>query len=421
MSWSESLPAVAARNVTVRVSAAVARPLRRGHPWLFDRGIVHLSHDGAPGARAVVFDDASRKLVGVGLWDPHSPIRVKMLHAAAGKPRTIDATFFAERVAEALALRAPLLAAGDTDGYRAVFGESDGLPGFVADCYAGTLVVKLYSEAWGPWLPTVLELLRAALAPERIVLRLARALQGAGISALGGLRDGDVLEGPALPAGAVVVFRENGLRFECDPVRGQKTGFFLDQRDNRSRVEALSGGCEVLNVFSYSGGFSLYAARGGARTAVSLDLNPLALAAAQRNFALNVEHDPAVAACHHECLEGDAFERLEALAASRRRFDVVVIDPPAFARREEHASRALQAYARLVELGLGVLSPGGRLVLASCSSRVSAEDFRANALAAAARAGRPLREVVATGHALDHPVRESFPEAAYLKALFATA
>jgi 23S rRNA (cytosine1962-C5)-methyltransferase len=215
-----------------------------------------------------------------------------------------------------------------------------------------------------------------------------------------------------------VVFRENGLRFEADPIRGQKTGFFLDQRDNRARVGDLARGRSVLNAFSYSGGFSLYAARGGAREVTSLDISQPALDAAARHFTLN-DDVPAVAACQHELLCADAFEAFEALAEGKRLFDVVVVDPPAFAKKQSEVDRALSAYARLCRLALRVLKPGGELVLASCSSRVSAEAFRDNALSAASRAGRPLRIHEETGHALDHPV--GFPEGAYLKCVFARA
>jgi 23S rRNA (cytosine1962-C5)-methyltransferase len=215
-----------------------------------------------------------------------------------------------------------------------------------------------------------------------------------------------------------VIFDENGLRFEVDPVRGQKTGFFLDQRDNRARVEALAAGARVLNVFAYTGGFSLYAARGGARAVTSLDLSALALAAAERNFALN-RALPAVAAAQHELLAGDAFDALAELARARRTFDLVIVDPPAFAKRQAEVERALAAYARLTRLALAVTRPGGTLVIASCSSRVSAAAFYDAVLAAAAQAGRPLRELARTGHALDHPVR--FAEGEYLKCLFAVA
>ena len=213
-------------------------------------------------------------------------------------------------------------------------------------------------------------------------------------------------------------FSENGLRFEADVLRGQKTGFFFDQRDNRARAGKLAAGKRTLNVFAYTGGFSLYAARGGAPEVLSIDSSAPALAAAERNFALNRDL-PAVAACRHTILAADAFDALADLRGRGERFELVIVDPPAFAKREDEVAGALQSYGRLTELALGVLAPGGTLVMASCSSRVSAPDFFATVHRAAAHAGRPLAEIDRTGHAIDHPIR--FPEGAYLKCLFATA
>jgi 23S rRNA (cytosine1962-C5)-methyltransferase len=199
-------------------------------------------------------------------------------------------------------------------------------------------------------------------------------------------------------------------------LHGQKTGFFLDQRENRARVEGLAAGKETLNVFAYTGGFSLYAARGGASSVVSLDISAPALAAARRNFDLN-RALPGVAAARHELLVEDAFSALARLARDGRRFDLVIVDPPAFAKQQSEIPAALRSYERLAGLALGVLRPGGTLVMASCSSRVGAEDFFAAVRRGAARAGRPLKEFAHTGHPVDHPV--SFAEGAYLKCLYA--
>lgn len=402
-------PAPSSRSVRLRVSGSAESSLRRGHPWLFAERIQDQSHAGAAGDLAVVFDK-KRAFLAVGLWDPLSPIRMRVLRARESGP--IDREFWAGRVATALARRAPL-AETDTDGYRLIHGESDGLPGLVVDRYAGTAVVKLYTHAWLPHLARVLEALLERQPLERVVLRFARLLSEVPGS-LGGLVDGQVVFGP--PCDGTLTYREHGLRFEVDPVHGQKTGCFLDQRDNRARVGERSRGRAVLNVFSYTGGFSLAAARGGAREVLSQDLSAPALAAAERNFALNA-HLPAVAAARHEILQGDAFACLSALAAAGRRFDLVIIDPPAFARKRAQVAGALAAYARLTELGLALLEPGGTAVLASCSSPVSADDFRTTVSAAARRVGRPLMSVEETGHALDHPT--DFEESRYLKCLFA--
>jgi 23S rRNA (cytosine1962-C5)-methyltransferase len=405
------LPRPAERNVTLRLARGAEGHVRRGHPWVFDRAIEHQSHEGAAGDLAVLFDH-KRALLALGLYDPTSPIRVRVLQRK--KPVPIDEAFFARALDAAIEQRAPLLGT-DTDGYRVVHGENDGLPGLVVDRYADTLVVKLYSLAWFPRLRDVLPPLHARLAPRHVVLRQSRAVQLL-TADLYGLEEGQALtQGPLTTP---VVFKEEGLRFEADPVRGQKTGFFLDQRENRALVERKAQGRRVLNAFAYSGGFSLYAARGGAVEVVSLDSSGPALAHAARNFELN-QDDSRVAACKHELLCEDAFAAFERLAAEGRRFDLVIIDPPAFAKRQEEVGRALASYGRLVRLGLGVLKVGGELVMASCSSRVSVEDLREVTLQQAKAARRALRIELETAHALDHPI--GFSEGAYLKCLFASA
>ena len=405
------IPTSTEQRVAVRVTPAAERAIRQGHPWLFDQAIRQQNHEGRPGDLAVIFDK-QRRFLAVGLYDPHSPIRVRILHQ--GKPATINGDFFRARLAAAAQVRAPLQKS-DTTGYRLIHGENDGMPGLVVDCYGQTLVIKLYTSAWLPHLRDVLSALEHAAPAERIVLRLGRAMQE---HHLYGLGDGAILFGPELDG--PVIFCENGLHFEVDPVRGQKTGFFLDQRENRARVEKLAGGKTVLNVFAYTGGFSLYAARGGARAVVSIDMSRPALAAAARNFDLNRAHPSVAAAARkHELLAEDAFEALARLGRDGRRFDVAIIDPPAFAKKRAKVERAISAYRRLVRLGLGVLQPGGALVMASCSSKVGADEFFTAVHQAAVQAGRPLREIERTGHPLDHPV--GFKEGAYLKCLFAAA
>jgi 23S rRNA (cytosine1962-C5)-methyltransferase len=409
------IPAPAARRIALRVTPEAERALRQGHPWLFDRAIRQQSNDGQPGDLAVIFDRKGRFLA-VGLYDPRSSLRVRIL--AHGEPAAIDRDWFTARLAAAAAVRAPLLqqpAQALTTGYRLVHGENDGLPGLVIDRYERTFVLKLYTPAWIPHLRDVLAALASVSPADRLVVRLGRAMQGQPDD-LHGLSDGQVLSGP--PLDGPVLFWENGLCFEADPVRGQKTGFFLDQRDNRARVEKLAAGKTVLNLFAYTGGFSVYAARGGARRVISVDTSAPALEAAKRNWALNRSF-PGVAAAFHEAVVEDAFEWLARMGNGGRRFGLVIVDPPAFAQEQAQVTAALAAYERLTRLALDVLQPGGTLVQASCSTRVDADSFFAAIHRAAARAGRPLRELERTGHALDHPI--AFKEGAYLKCLFATA
>ena len=411
-----TLPNPSEKRIALRVSPAAERAIRRGHPWLFEKAIRQQSHNGRSGDLAVVFD-RKRRFLAIGLYDPASPIRVRIL--AQGQPTRIDADWFLARLETAVALRRPLLQS-NTTGYRLVHGENDGLSGLVIDRYDSTYVLKLYSTAWVPHLPSLLRGLMKIVEPKCMVLRLSRFVQRQ-TDDLYGLEEGQLLLGKQLPRRQLkrgVHFLENGLTFEVDVVQGQKTGFFLDQRDNRARVEKLAAGKRVLNVFAYTGGFSLYAARGGAKEIVSLDISQPALANAMRNFKLN-QTNAAVAAAEHELLVGDAFRSMKQLIANGRRFEMVIIDPPAFAKQQDEVERALSAYGRLVRLGLRLLKPKGILVMASCSSRVGTELFFKTVHDAAVGAGRPLQEIERTGHALDHP--RTFPEGAYLKCLFAIA
>ncbi|CAN5576431.1 23S rRNA (cytosine(2499)-C(5))-methyltransferase [soil metagenome] len=406
-----ALPKAAERRIGLHVSRDGERALRAGHPWLFENSIERQSHPGKPGDIAVAFDQ-KRRFLAIGLYDPTSPLRMRVLQHSV--PAIIDRSWLTAQLERAAQRRLPLLD-GRTTGYRLVHGENDQLPGLVVDRYDQTLVIKLYTAAWIPHLADLSAALLEVQPAQRLVLRMSRALQKAP-EHLYNLSDGMVLLGPEQTGS--VIFLEHGLRFEADPSHGQKTGFFLDQRENRARVEQLAAGKRVLNVFAYTGGFSLYAARGGARQVTSLDISRPALAAAERNFALN-QFVPTVAAAEHQLLAGDAFQVMLQMHAAQQRFDLVIIDPPAFAKQQTEVERALSAYAQLTRLGLDVLQPGGTLVLASCSSRVSNAAFVATVTQAAAQAGRPLQIFAQTAHAVDHPI--GFAEGAYLKCLYATA
>ena len=213
-----------------------------------------------------------------------------------------------------------------------------------------------------------------------------------------------------------VMFDEHWLHFEADVVRGQKTGHFLDQRENRIFLGTLSEGARVLDMFAATGGFSVHAAAGGAAEVLSVDMSVPTLAVAERNMRHNLDR-PAVRACQHRTLVGDAFEVLDRLNKSHDRFDIVVVDPPAFAQRQESIERAIHAYGQLTEKAIAVLEPGGLLVQASCSSRVEPNEFYAAVKSGVLRNGRGYKELRNTGHPLDHPV--TFAQGGYLKAVFA--
>lgn len=396
------------KRLAVRVTPAAERAIKGGHPWLFESAIQSVSSAGRSGDLAIIFDRKNRFLA-VGLYDPVSMIRVRILQQ--GQPAAINREWFQAKIAAAAQGRAALPAA-KTTGFRLVHGENDGLPGLVIDRYARTFVMKLYTAAWLAHLPDVVKALVDAVGPQRIVLRLNRDVIGQK-ELLDSWQDGSTIFGS--PPDGPVQFMENGLRFEAHVIAGQKTGFFLDQRENRALAEKMARGKSVLNVFAYTGGFSLYAARGGATAVTSIDLSEPALLAAERNFALN----PALSRVPHKLIRGDAFQKLTRFGKDRRTFDMVIIDPPSFAKQKSEIDGALAAYARLVRLGLAVLSPGGRLVMASCSSRVAADDFFELVHGEAGKVKRPLHELERTTHPIDHPIR--FPEGAYLKCLFAIA
>ena len=389
----------------LRVTAASETQIRGGHPWVYGDSIREQNREGAPGELAVIYDRKD-KFLAVGLFDPDSPIRVRILHA--GKRQAIDAAWWSARLAQTAERRHGLFDE-QTNGYRLINGESDGWPGLVLDRYDKTLVLKLYSVVWLPRFEMILELIRAQFKPERLVLRLSRNIQASARKTISA-QDGQILFGDKLEA--CPTFLESGLRFEADVCHGQKTGFFLDQRENRRAVESLANGRRVLNAFSFSGGFSLYAARGGAISVTDLDISAHALASAERNFALN-QSISAVAQCPHELTQGDTFDWLNADMQSR--FDLIVLDPPSFAKRETERAGAIRAYEKLTGLGIQRLAPGGILVACSCSAHVTAEEFFDAVRRSAGRSTRAFQEIKTTRHSPDHPA--AFKEAEYLKAI----
>lgn len=395
------------RPVRLRLKPAAESIIRRGHPWVFAESIRDQSREGLSGDLAVIYDRNDRFLA-AGLFDADSPLRIRVAHC--GRPMTIDAAFWSRRIADACARRAPLFS-DDTTGYRLVNGESDGLPGLVLDRYAETLVLKLYSAAWLPHLENIRTAVTRLHPGAGLVLRLARNLQS--IARLrADLSDGDTIRSGDAESAVTdtVVFRENGIRFHADVRKGQKTGFFLDQRDNRARVEDLATGRDVLNCFSFSGGFSLYAARGGARSVTDVDISEHALRSARANFALN----PDLAAVDHAAIQANVFDWLD--TEDRRKFDLVIIDPPSLAKKAADADAALKAYHRLFSAGIRRLHRRGILVAASCSAHVRPAAFFELVTEVAGRSGRRLREIARSGHAPDHPA--TFPEAEYLKAIY---
>ncbi len=394
-----------AARLRLRVSPTAETIVRSGHPWLFADSIRDQNRDGQLGELAVIYD-RNNAFLAIGLFDPDSPLRVRILHS--GKPQTIDAAWWRKHFLKTIERRKDLFD-DQTTGFRWINGESEGWPGFVLDRYDTTLVLKLYTAAWLPRLEEIVALISDLLPHERLVLRLSRNMQQLAQKQFGFV-DGQILGGSSLDT--PVIFLESGLRFEADVLRGQKTGFFLDQRENRRRVEAFAQGRDVLNAFSFSGGFSLYAARGGARSVTDLDISAHALESARRNFALN-ELNASVKKCRHDTVQADAFEWFAANAD--RKFDLIILDPPSLAKRETERAGAIQAYGKLARHAISHLRPKGILISASCSAHVSADEFFSMLRETARNSGRKFEEMQTSEHALDHPT--TFPEACYLKCI----
>lgn len=388
------------QRIAIKLKPAAQRMVKKGHPWVFEGAITKQSIEGKAGDLAIIYDNKKNKFLACGLLDPDSPIRIKVLqfHKAAN----IDKTWFEQKIQAAYERRAPLLAT-DTNSYRLIYGENDGLPSLVADVYKNVLVVKLYSAIWMPYLENILPALLSASQCETMVLRLSRNLQK--ISADFGLEDGQVLHGELNEE--VIVFKEHGINFSANVIHGHKTGYFLDHRHNRLKVGDLSKGKKVLDVFAYAGGFSVHALAKGATEVVSIDISAQALEMAKQNAQLNPHTGT------HKTMAVDAFRALDDLRREDNLFDIVVIDPPSFAKKESEVPGALNSYKRLANLGIQLVKKGGLLILASCTARIKAEDFFHTVENCLKTSGRSFDTIEKTEHDIDHPI--SFPEGAYLK------
>ena len=372
--------------------------VKRGHPWVFDEGIAKQSQAGKSGDLAIIFDQKKNKFLACGLYDPDSPIRIKIIQSHTSS--RIDSSFFREKIINAYNIRKPLFDL-KTNSYRLIYGENDSFPGLIADVYAEVLVLKLYSWIWLPYLNDILTHLVEISTCKTVVLRLSRKLENNTF----GYSDGQVIFGTL--EDEVVIFQEHGLRFSANVIRGHKTGYFLDHRENRRRVGALSEGKTVLDVFAYAGGFSVHALAGGASAVTSLDISAQALLIAEKNAALNPHTGT------HKTIAADAFAALDDLASERKTYDIVVIDLPSFAKRAKEIDKAKHSYRRLAILGAKLVRKGGILVLASCSSRINPDDFFEICETAIASVRHSHELIEQTFHDIDHPI--SFPEGAYLK------
>ena len=389
---------------TLTLHPGKEKSVLRRHPWLFSGSIAQLDGRARPGDTVDVVSHEGRPLARAA-WSPASQIRARVW--SFDPAETIDHAFFKRRVAAAVARRAALPELAGQQGLRLIHAESDGLPGVIADRYGDTMVVQLTTAGADKWRAAIADSLQKATGCARIYERSdveVRALEG--LEPVTGW-----LHGTA--SGEELVIKENGVNMAVDFLAGHKTGFYLDQRDNRRRVAELARDRRVLNCFCYTAGFSLQALAGGAHEVVSMDSSGPALATGQRNLALNPQLDPSRAIWR----EADVFTELRNLRGSGENYDLIVLDPPKFAHTAAHAERAARAYKDINLSALRLLAPGGFLMTYSCSGGISPELFQKIVAGAALDAGRTARIVQRLQGAADHPVDLAFPEGEYLKGL----
>jgi 23S rRNA (cytosine1962-C5)-methyltransferase len=376
------------------------KSLQHRHPWIFTGAVERIKGEPQSG-ETVAVRDTHGAFLALAAYSPKSQILGRVWTYRENE--TVDAAFLRARLARAIGLRQEL--AKTTDGMRLVHGESDGLPGLVVDRYGDTLVMQVLSAGMERWRGTLVDLLVELTGCANLYERSdAEVRDLEGLPARSGILRG------ALPAPLVI--REHGLKFYVDVEKGQKTGFYLDQRDNRRRVGELANDKDVLNCFCYSGGFSLSALQGGARSVLSVDSSAEALALARENLTLNN-----LAADRAEWLEADVFKSLRLMRDQGKSFDLIVLDPPKFAPTAHHAANAARAYKDINLWALKLLRPGGLLATFSCSGGVTADLFQ-KILAGSALDANVTAQIVGRFAAdADHPAVLNFPEGEYLKGL----
>jgi len=404
-SSSEAAATVGLPVATVVLKPKRARPFFGRHPWVLDTAVLRL--DGTP-ADGDVVDLATHDgtFVARGLWNSSSKLRVRLY--AFNAATRLDDGLWKSRIASAVALRQSL-GLGDAGGAtRLVNSEGDDLSGLIVDRYGEWLCVQVTALAMSHRLDTICDALESLVAPKGILLRGAER----GLAKLEGLHLPDRLVRGTAPSGAIFV-TEHGLKFGVDLTEGQKTGFYLDQRDNRQAATRFARGRRVLDMFCYSGGFATACAvSGGARSVLAVDSSAKATALAKANADLNGAANVAVETA-------DAFEKLAALKTAGDHFGMVILDPPKFARSRASLDDAMRAYHRINRLAVDLLEPGGILVTNSCSGAVSREDFLVMLAGVAQRSGRTIQLLECRGAAPDHPVSAGCLEGEYLKCIIA--
>ena len=384
------------------------RSLYRRHPWIFEGSVARLNGRAKPGDTVDVLD-ADGRVLARAAWSPKSQIRARIW--SFDSQTIIDDAFFKRRVADAVARRQAMPQLAGQEGMRLIHGESDGLPGVIADRYGDTICLQLTAAGPDKWRKAIVGALVKATGVARIYERSDSDVRGLeGLEPVTGWVHGEAPD-------AALSIDENGVRLGVDVVGGHKTGFYLDQRDNRLLTRDLAAGKAVLNCFCYTGGFSLQALAGGAASTLSIDSSGPALVGARANLAMNPQLD----ASRAEWLEADVFEALRVFRKEGRRFDLIVLDPPKFAPSAAHAERAARAYKDINLLGFRLLNFGGYLMTYSCSGGIGLELFQKIVAGAAVDAGRDARILRRLAAGPDHPIALHFPEGEYLKGLLVQA
>jgi 23S rRNA (cytosine1962-C5)-methyltransferase len=392
----------------VTLKPSKEKSLLRRHPWVYANAIDRVEGKPAAGATVIVRAHDGRFLARAA-YSPHSQIRARVWSFDENEP--IDHAFFKRRVQRAVAHRESMVTG--TGAVRLIFGEADGLPGLIVDYYVedggnkrGQLVCQFMAAGVEAWKEAIVAALTSATGCPNVYERSDVSIrEKEGLEQITGLLAGD--EPPA-----TIVTSENGVRYHVDVRNGHKTGFYVDQRDNRALVQTFARDRDVLNCFCYTGGFSLAAMKGGAKRVVSIDSSGEALATAQKNVEAN-----GFDAARATWLDADAFKTLRRLHEEGERFDLVVLDPPKFAASREHVDRAARAYKDINLTGLKLLRPGGLLFTYSCSGAIDAELFQKIVAGAAADAKVDARILKRLGAGVDHPLLTAFPEGEYLKGL----
>ncbi|HEY6539321.1 MAG TPA: class I SAM-dependent rRNA methyltransferase [Ktedonobacteraceae bacterium] len=378
--------------------------LQNGHLWIFSGALQQPPHWIEPGGLVDV-KSSTGDFVARGYYNPRTDIAIRILTRDVDE--AIDYDFVRSRLHSAATLR-QVFDPEQTNAYRLVNAEGDGLPGLIVDRYAEILVAQISTLGMEQLRPLIIEALMDETGARGLLLRNDSQSRR---------REGLEVEETQVAAGVVptqVAIRENGVLFLVDPWEGQKTGFFLDQRDKRASLCQFSRGKRILNCFSYSGGFSVYAALTSPETHVtSVDISEAAIEAARQHFVMN-GLDPN----QHEFHVADVFDYLEEAVRRGELFDVVVLDPPAFARAQNARTQALKAYRRLNTLGMQALRPGGILLTCSCSGVVGMDDVLGTLSQVAQHLQRTVQLLEMYTHGVDHPINLAMPETAYLKAVF---